>query len=41
MRLDEQAPYSGSVERHQERAMVGSQSCVDESRDFFLAEDRR
>jgi len=34
------APYSGGVERHQQRAMVGSQSCVDESCDFFLAENR-
>src|ERR1700693_3956340 len=34
------APYSGGVERHQQSAMVGSQSCVDESSDFFLAEDR-
>src|ERR1700722_7997431 len=33
------APYSGGVERHQQRAMEGSQSCVDESCNFFLAED--
>src|ERR1700688_231237 len=35
------ASYSGGVERHQQSAMIRSQSCVDESRDFFLAEDRR
>src|SRR6267143_826105 len=34
------ARYSGGVERHQQRAMIRSQSCVDESRDFILAEDR-
>src|SRR2546421_10345167 len=34
------ASYSGGVERHQQRAMIRSQSCVDESRDFILAEDR-
>src|SRR6266436_9199823 len=35
------ASYSGGVERHQQSAMIRSQSCVDESRDFFPAEDRR
>jgi len=35
------ASYSGGVERHQQSAMIRSQSCVYESRDFFLAEDRR
>src|SRR5258707_5238083 len=35
------AAYSGGVERHQQSAMIRSQSCVYESRDFFLAEDRR
>src|SRR5258707_13914229 len=34
------ASYSGGVERHQQSAMIRSQSCVDESRDFFPAEDR-
>jgi hypothetical protein len=32
---------SGGVERHQQSAVIRSQSCVDESRDFFPAEDRR
>jgi hypothetical protein len=35
------ASYSGGVERHQQSAMIRSQSCVYESRDFFPAEDRR
>src|SRR5271169_4326010 len=35
------ASYTGGVERHQQSAMIRSQSCVDESRDFFPAEDRR
>src|ERR1700730_16917932 len=35
------ASYSSGVERHQQSAMIRSQSCVDESRDFFPAEDRR
>src|SRR5438876_6970552 len=35
------ASYSGGVERHQQSAMIRSQGCVDESRDFFPAEDRR
>src|SRR6202162_1510868 len=35
------ASYSGGVKRHQQSAMIRSQSCVDESRDFFPAEDRR
>src|SRR3984893_14454667 len=34
------APHSGSVERHQQRAMEGSASRIDESRHFFLAHDR-
>src|SRR6266704_3546235 len=38
---DRGTSYSGGVERHQQSAMIRSQSCVDESRDFFLAEDRR
>src|ERR1700720_4819412 len=33
--------YSGGVERHQQSAMIRSQSCVNESRDFFPTEDRR
>src|SRR6266404_5297158 len=33
-------PHSGSVERHQQRAMEGSASRIDESRHFFLAQDR-
>jgi hypothetical protein len=33
-------PRSGSAERHQQNAMVRSPSCVDELRNFFLAEDR-
>src|SRR5258708_8128746 len=33
--------HSGSVERHQQNAMVGSERRIDESRDFFLAQDRR
>ena len=35
------ASYSGGVERHQQSTMIRSQSCVDESPDFFPAEDRR
>ncbi len=35
------ASYSGGVERHQQSALERSQSCVDELRDFFLAENRR
>src|ERR1700747_1442118 len=35
------ASYFGGVERHQQSALIRSQSCVDESRDFFPAEDRR
>jgi hypothetical protein len=31
---------SGAVERHQQSAVVGSPSRVDESRDFFLAQNR-
>ena len=34
------ASYSGGVERHQQSAMIRSQSCVDESRHFLLTEDR-
>jgi len=34
------ASYSGSLERHQQSAMIWSQSCVDELRYFLLAEDR-
>ena len=34
------ASCSGSVERHQQSAMVRSQSCVDKLRRFFLAKDR-
>ena len=34
-------PHSGGVERHQQNAMVGSERRIDESRDFFLAQDRR
>src|SRR5207253_7080889 len=34
------ASHSGSVERHQQRAMKGSASRIDESRHFFLAHDR-
>src|SRR5713101_4571738 len=34
-------PHSGSVERQQQNAMVGSERCIDELRDFFLAQDRR
>ena len=34
------APHSGSVERQQQRAMEGSASRIDESRHFFLAQDR-
>ena len=33
-------PDSGGVERHQQCAMERSASCIDESRNFFLAEDR-
>src|SRR5713101_5556586 len=33
-------PKSGSVERHQQSAMQRRASCIDESRHFFLAEDR-
>src|SRR5712692_9881087 len=35
------ASYSGGVERHQQSAMVGSERRINESRDFFLAQDRR
>src|SRR5450755_3732716 len=31
--------HSGGVERQQQNAMVGSARSIDESRDFFLAED--
>src|SRR5438034_3231197 len=34
------ASYSGGVERHQQSAMIRSQSCVDESRHFLLTDDR-
>ena len=34
------AAYSGGVEGHQQSAMKRSRSCVDESCDFFLAQDR-
>jgi len=34
-------PHSGGVERHQQNAMVGSERSVDESRDFFLVQNRR
>src|SRR5713101_3006486 len=34
------APHSGGVERHQQRAMEGIVSRIDESRYFFLAQDR-
>src|SRR5713226_1189451 len=34
------ASHSGGVERHQQRAMEGSASRIDESRHFFLAQDR-
>src|SRR5258708_20726303 len=34
------APHSGSIERHQQRAMEGSASRIDEARHFFLAHDR-
>src|SRR3974377_130719 len=33
-------PQAGSVERHEQSAMEGSASGIDESCDFFLAEDR-
>src|SRR6202022_1389964 len=33
--------HSGGVERHQQNAMVGSERSIDESCDFFLAQDRR
>src|SRR5258706_5694312 len=33
--------HSGGVERQQQNAMVGSERCIDELRDFFLAQDRR
>ena len=33
-------PHPGGVERHEQRAMVGSKSCIDELRNFFLAQDR-
>jgi hypothetical protein len=32
---------SSCVERQQQNAMVGSERCIDELRDFFLAQDRR
>ena len=34
-------PRSSGVERHQQNAMVGNERRIDESRDFFLAQDRR
>src|ERR1700751_5148207 len=34
------APHSGGVERHQQRTMEGIVSRIDESRHFFLAQDR-
>src|SRR5882724_9748840 len=34
-------PHSGGVERHQQNAMVRSERRIDESRDFFLAQNRR
>src|ERR1700726_3594057 len=33
-------PQTGSVERHEQSAMEGSASGIDESCDLFLAEDR-
>jgi hypothetical protein len=33
-------PESGAVERHQQSAMQGRASRIDESRDFFVTEDR-
>ncbi len=33
-------PPAGSVERHEQSAMEGSASGIDETCDFFLAEDR-
>src|SRR4030088_463824 len=33
-------PQAGSVERHEQSAMGGSASGIDEPCDFFLAEDR-
>ena len=33
-------PGAGGVERHQQSAMEGSAGRLDESSDFFLAEDR-
>src|ERR1700746_2267406 len=33
-------PQTGSVERHEQSAMEGSASGIDEASDFFLAEDR-
>jgi hypothetical protein len=35
------ASYSGGVERHQQGAMEGSTRGLDQSCDFFLAQDRR
>jgi len=32
--------YSSGIERHQQSAMIGSPSCFDELRDFFLTENR-
>jgi hypothetical protein len=34
-------PYSGGVKRHQQDALMGRTSRVDQLRDFLLAEDRR
>jgi hypothetical protein len=34
-------PRSRGVQRHEQSAMVGSERRIDESRDFFLAQDRR
>src|ERR1700730_1711197 len=34
-------PRTRGVERHQQNAMVGSERSIDESCDFFLAQDRR
>src|SRR5712691_6299972 len=33
-------PCSGGIKRHEQNAMVGSERRIDESRDFFLAQDR-
>ena len=34
-------PCSGGVKRHEQNAMAGSERRIDESCDFFLAQDRR